>query len=248
MSHNLFVVLATPNTSRGLLDSAALQRLGIRVAIVSSSTELNAALGRFQPDVAIIDAAAYPDSRSALIGLAGSSGTPLIAVAIRDSTVRVELLLAGADDCLSDYYVPEELAARVIAIGRRVRSVQREAGGSSLVVGSVRLDQRTRRAQVRGAEVILTAMEFDLLTCFLRHAGETLPRERLLTEVWGYPSGGMSTVTVHVRRLRTKIEADPHHPVLIETVWGIGYRFRADDHAPPAHVEHSATRARSDSP
>lgn len=61
-------------------------------------------------------------------------------------------------------------------------------------------------------------------------------------EVWGYTSGGASTVTVHVRRLRTKIEADPHQPELIETVWGIGYRFRADDHPPPVPAEQSGRR------
>jgi len=76
--------------------------------------------------------------------------------------------------------------------------------------------------------VFLTTKEFDLLSCFVRHSGKALKRDRLLAEVWGYTVGEASTVTVHVRRLRSKVEADPNRPELIQTVWGVGYRFCGD--------------------
>jgi DNA-binding response OmpR family regulator len=82
-----------------------------------------------------------------------------------------------------------------------------------------------RRVEVFGRAVVLTALELKLLSYFLMHAEEPITRAQLLEAVWGYSVGGTATVTVHVRRLREKIEQDPANPMLIRTVWGVGYRF-----------------------
>jgi two-component system response regulator ResD len=181
---------------------------------------------RSAPDLAVVSAAAVAADRPAsVLALVRSVSTPLIAVAVGDPVARSELLVAGAEDCLPAPYISEELAARVVAIGRRLRRGEAVHPAHVLQVGPVQLDIRTRTATVRGSELTLTAMEFDLLAYFLRHPGEVLTRDRLLAEVWGYPSGAADTVTVHVRRLRSKLESDPGRPALIQTIWGIGYRL-----------------------
>ncbi|MFD4846502.1 winged helix-turn-helix domain-containing protein, partial [Streptomyces sp. NPDC058425] len=87
------------------------------------------------------------------------------------------------------------------------------------------MDPAARRALKGGTELALTIREFDLLAFFLRHPGRVFGREDLMREVWGWDFGDLSTVTVHVRRLRGKVEQDPARPCLIQTVWGVGYRF-----------------------
>ena len=94
-------------------------------------------------------------------------------------------------------------------------------------VGTLELDQAARRATRDGAELSLTLREFDLLAFLLTHPGVAYTREQLMREVWGWSFGDQSTVTVHVRRLREKVEADPTSPRLIQTVWGVGYRLEA---------------------
>jgi len=225
---HLFVLLAAHRGIQRRLVSNALLRHGARVAAVDSFDELRDALQALRPDVAVVDVAIATDQRE-ILALVRDTGTALIAVAVRNPAARVELLLAGADDCLPASYAPEELTARVIAIVRRTYRVAAREAGRVLRGGPLRLDVSARRVEVGGSEVFLTAMEFDLLSCFVRHAGETLSRERLLAEVWGYTTGAAATVTVHVRRLRSKIEADPSRPELVHTVWGIGYRFCAEE-------------------
>lgn len=101
-----------------------------------------------------------------------------------------------------------------------------------LRAGNLTVDPATRRATRDGEELALTLREFDLLAYFLDHPGAAHGREELMRRVWGWDFGDLSTVTVHVRRLRAKIEDDPARPRLIQTVWGVGYRFepgRAED-------------------
>ncbi|MDQ2710318.1 MAG: response regulator transcription factor [Actinomycetota bacterium] len=175
---------------------------------VDTIDELREAMGQLRPDVAVVDVGLAAGRHSVVLELVRHASTPLIAVSI----ARVELLLAGADDCLPSAYTSVELAARVIALGRRT-CLDRTQRGRVLRAGPLQLDLRGRRVGVRGSEVPLTAMEFNLLSCFLRHPDEALSREWLLAEVWGYTSGTTETVTVYVRRLRSKIESDPARPV-----------------------------------
>ncbi len=190
--------------------------------------ELRTALDRSRPDLVIIDAALAANPVD-ILGLVSSAGAPLIATSVRNPALRVRLLLAGADDCLPARFAPEELLARIAAVVRRSHRDTSPEPAALMQIGPFWIDVHGRRVKVRGSEVFLTAREFDLLSCFIRHAGQALSRDRLLSEVWGYTVGDAATVTVHVRRLRCKIEADPRHPEYVRTVWGIGYRFCADD-------------------
>ena len=96
-----------------------------------------------------------------------------------------------------------------------------------IVAGDLTIDPRTREAETRGVPLTLTALEFDLLAFLARHPREVFTREQLLDRVWGFQVADSSTVTVHVRRLRQKVEADPARPTHLKTVWGVGYRFEA---------------------
>ena len=230
---HLFVVLATPPGHRRRLVTNALAERGIRIAAVGSLRELHVALDRLRPDVVIVDIALAANEVD-ILGLVRTARAPLVATSVGTLALRVELLLAGADDCLPAQFAPEELTARIISIVRRARRACRHAPPEfpALVRNSpVQIDGRARRVRVCGSEVFLTTKEFDLLSCFVRHSGKALSRDRLLAEVWGYTVGEASTVTVHVRRLRSKVEADPNRPELIQTVWGVGYRFCGDHRA-----------------
>jgi two-component system, OmpR family, response regulator ResD len=94
-----------------------------------------------------------------------------------------------------------------------------------LYAGRISVDPKARRATRDGTELALTVRELDLLTFLMAHPGRAFNREQLMSEVWGWTYGDQSTVTVHVRRLREKVEDDPTNPTLIRTVWGIGYRL-----------------------
>ncbi len=153
-----------------------------------------------------------------------------------DEDDRVLGLELGADDYLTKPFSPRELTARVHSVLRRASApLERPAASTRGVMraGDVELDARAHEVRVRGEVVALTVREFELLEFLMRHAAEAFRREQLLERVWGYTFGDTSTVTVHVRRLREKVERTPSDPTLIRTVWGIGYRFDA----PVAHAE-----------
>jgi DNA-binding response OmpR family regulator len=137
-----------------------------------------------------------------------------------DRIVGLEL---GADDYVTKPFSPRELAARVRTVLRRAR-----AGASPterIAFGDIELDAGTRDVRKGGAEVRLTAKEFDLLWFLASHPRRVFGRDQLMSRVWGYEAAlDTGTVTVHVRRLREKIEDDPSSPRHLQTVWGIGYR------------------------
>ena len=154
---------------------------------------------------------------------------PVVMLTARgDESDRVVGLEMGADDYVTKPFSPRELVARVKAVLRRVSASLDtvEAGASPVLsAGDLVVDVSARQAR-RGGEVLaLTAREFELLAFLMRHPNQAFRREELLEKVWGYSFGDTSTVTVHVRRLREKVEADPGEPRHLATVWGVGYRF-----------------------
>jgi two-component system, OmpR family, response regulator ResD len=141
---------------------------------------------------------------------------------------RVVGLKRGADDYVVKPFSPAELVARVDAVLRRTSPVEDSA--SALSFGELEIDPVARLVSVAGREVDLTQREFDLLAFLVRHPGQVFNRDQLMNRVWQFPVySDTTTVTVHVRRLRSKIEHDPSDPRWIQTVWGVGYRFRPEE-------------------
>ncbi|MEU7058046.1 response regulator transcription factor [Streptomyces sp. NPDC046197] len=153
----------------------------------------------------------------------GHGPVPVIMLTARgDEDDRILGLEVGADDYVTKPFSPRELVLRVESVLRRARPA---AASRPLSAAGLAVDPAARRATKHGTELALTLREFDLLAFFLRHPGRAFSREDLMREVWGWDFGDLSTVTVHVRRLRGKVEDDPARPRLIQTVWGVGYRF-----------------------
>jgi two-component system response regulator ResD len=154
---------------------------------------------------------------------------PIVMVTARgEEDDRIAGLEAGADDYVVKPFSPKELVLRVRSVLRRAAessAADHSTDPESLVDGDLVVRPHARTAALADQEVVLTTREFDLLVHFLTHPGVAFSREQLLADVWGWDFGDQSTVTVHVRRLREKIEADPAQPRRIATVWGTGYRW-----------------------
>ncbi|WP_374209229.1 response regulator transcription factor [Kitasatospora sp. A2-31] len=161
----------------------------------------------------------------------GGAGLPVVMLTAKgDEADRILGLELGADDYVTKPFSPRELVLRVQSVLRRSRAGAAAApvdgpGGGRLASGDITLDARARRAHRGERELSLTMREFDLLAFLLQHPGTVFSRQDLMQQVWGWDFGDLSTVTVHVRRLREKIEDDPAAPRLISTVWGVGYRY-----------------------
>jgi DNA-binding response OmpR family regulator len=141
---------------------------------------------------------------------------------------RVLGLEIGADDYVSKPFSPRELIARIRAVLRRSGYID-ESEPEVIEIGTIRMDLKKHLVKVKDNEVELTPKEFDFLKLLLLNPGRAFTREFLLEHLWGYEYfGDTRTVDVHVRRLRQKIEDDPAEPVNLETVRGIGYRFRSE--------------------
>jgi DNA-binding response OmpR family regulator len=141
-----------------------------------------------------------------------------------DELDRVLGLELGADDYVTKPFSPRELAARVRTVLRRSTGEAHEA--ERLLFDRLAIDARTREVSKNGLGLQLTAKEFDLLWFLARHPRQVFSRDHLMDRVWGYESAlDTGTVTVHIRRLREKIEDDPSRPRFLQTVWGVGYRF-----------------------
>jgi DNA-binding response OmpR family regulator len=147
----------------------------------------------------------------------------IMLTALGEAEDRIAGLEVGADDYLTKPFSPRELVLRIDSVLRRTAMVRQPA--EVLVAGSLSVDTAARRATRDGADLALTVRELDLLAFLMAHPGTAFNREQLMREVWGWTFGDQSTVTVHVRRLREKVEDDPTNPKLIQTVWGIGYRL-----------------------
>jgi DNA-binding response OmpR family regulator len=153
------------------------------------------------------------------------SELPIIMLTARgEEADRIVGLELGADDYVTKPFSPRELAARVRTVLRRSRSEVSEA--EQLSFEELSIDARTHEVRKDGTELRLTAKEFDLLWFLARHPRQVFSRDQLMDRVWGYEAAlDTGTVTVHVRRLREKIEDDPSQPRFLQTVWGVGYRF-----------------------
>jgi DNA-binding response OmpR family regulator len=156
-----------------------------------------------------------------------TSDLPVILLTARgDEADRIVGLELGADDYVTKPFSPRELATRVKTVLRRARPSSPPY--ERVTVGPLVVDAARHEAQRGGKPLRLTAREFDLLWFLASNPNRVFSRDQLMHRVWGYSSAlDTGTVTVHVRRLREKLEDDPSRPQLLETVWGVGYRLRA---------------------
>jgi len=154
---------------------------------------------------------------------------PIMMLSARDTDVDKAVGLGvGADDYVTKPFSPLELVARVKAHLRRYALAAAIPANETIDAGVLRIDLSCRRVFVRGEEIALTAKEYDILRMLAEHPGRVYTKAQIYEHIWGEDAfGDLSTVQVHVRRLRTKIEQRPDEPELLTTVWGIGYRFEA---------------------
>jgi two-component system, OmpR family, response regulator ResD len=206
-----------------------LARAGYETRTAADGPSAVAAAASRRPDLVVLD-----------IMLPGLDGLDVMRRLQEDADERVPVILLtakgeesdrlvglrrGADDYVVKPFSPRELVARVDAVLRRAED--RPDGREPLLYDALEIDPASRRVVVDGEEVDLTAREFDLLLFLARHPGQVFSRDQLMDLVWQFAFySDTTTVTVHVRRLRAKIEADASNPKWIQTVWGVGYRFR----------------------
>jgi DNA-binding response OmpR family regulator len=196
---------------------------------VGDGTQALSAVNRFMPDLIVLDLMLPEvDGLEVCRQVRSQSETPIIMLTARsEESDKVLGLGLGADDYVTKPFSARELAARVQAVLRRFKA--RNVPGNdaeSLRFGQLRISSRTRVVEREGVDLRLTAREFDLLLFLARHAGQVFSREQLMDAVWDFDFAGDSgTVTVHIRRLREKVEEDPSRPRYLKTVWGVGYKF-----------------------
>lgn len=224
-----YVLVVDDEPTIGEIVARYLQRAGFQTGIALDGPEAVAMSAKHSPDLVILD-----------IMLPGFDGLEvmrrlhederqvtavILLTAKGEESDRIAGLRRGADDYVVKPFSPGELVARVHAVLRR--GANEQTVESPLQLDGLRIDPGERTVRLDGHEVALTPREFDLLWFMASHPGIVFSRVQLMDQVWQLSScNDNSTVTVHIRRLRAKIERDPDDPELIQTVWGVGYRFR----------------------
>jgi len=203
-----------------------LAREGHRTLEAADGNAARDAITRADPDLVVLDVMLPgTDGLELCKWIRSTSELPVIMLTARgEEADRIVGLELGADDYVTKPFSPRELAARVRSVLRRATPA--DAAVERLTFGDVELERATRDARKAGAEVRLTAKEFDLLWFLASHPRRVFSRDQLMASVWGYTAAlDTGTVTVHVRRLREKLEDSPSEPRHLQTVWGVGYRL-----------------------
>jgi DNA-binding response OmpR family regulator len=218
-----------------------LLRDGHEVECVTDGLQALRAARAHPPDLVVLDLMLPGmDGLEVCRRLRDASEVPIVMLtALGTETDRLVGLETGADDYVTKPFSPRELALRVRSVLRRARgSLAPPPPGEPLRDGDLVVDVQAHEAEAGGEPLALTTREFDLLVFLLRHPRQAFTRDQLLDRVWGWSFGDSSTVTVHVRRLREKIERDPAAPRRLVTVWGVGYRYEpAEPSGEPAAGE-----------
>jgi len=208
------------------LVATALRYVGFEVAVASNGRQALERAGTFRPELVVLDVMLPGTDGLALCRWIRSRGQlPVIMLTARgEEADRIVGLELGADDYVTKPFSPRELAVRVRTVLRR--SAQAPPAAERLELGDLVLDARSRDVELDGRTLQLTAKEFDLLFFLASNPRHVFSRDQLMERVWGYSAAlDTGTVTVHIQRLRSKIERDPRRPEHLQTVWGVGYRF-----------------------
>lgn len=205
--------------------SAFLRARGYLVADFSDGESAAQALLNTTPDVLVLDRMLPGVSGDELLrSIRPRSSMPVIMLtALGSSAHRIDGLELGADDYLTKPFALRELQLRIDSLLRHRRAQQSPL--APFTVGRFRIDPTLRRITRDGDEIVLTGREYELFLFLLKNPDQVVSRDDILRAVWGWSAGDASTVTVHVRRLREKIEQDPAEPEYVRTEWGAGYRF-----------------------
>ena len=226
---NKTILVVEDEASIAEVVSLYLKRAGYSVQIALDGRQALNLLEKQIPDFVILDLMLPEVDGLALTRwLRDRSDVPIIMLTARREEIdRIAGLEMGADDYVVKPFSPQELVSRVRAVMRRLGREQGEAENDrSLSFNNLSIDPKSRVVTVKESPIELTAKEFDMLYLLARHPKQVFTREQLLERVWGgaqYIDPG--TVTVHVRRLREKIEEDASKPTRLLTVWGVGYKF-----------------------
>jgi DNA-binding response OmpR family regulator len=223
---HIAIVEDEPNISEVV--SLYLKRAGYTVSAYADGLAAAEAFARQLPELVILDVMLPGMDGFALTrSLRDRSDVPIILLTSRrEEADRIAGLELGADDYVVKPFSPQELVSRVRAVLRRARLSVEPVTDSALTFGDLTINPQTRLVSLAGQEILLTAKEFEMLYHLARHPRQVFTREQLLESIWGmaeYIDPG--TVTVHIRRLREKIEKDPAAPERLVTVWGVGYKF-----------------------
>ena len=229
-AHRGTVLVVDDEPTIGEVVCRYLQRAGYETHVALDGIEAVEAAAARDPDLIVLDLMLPGlDGLEAMRRIRANGGrrTAIIVLTARgEESDRIIGLRLGADDYIVKPFSPAELVARVDAVLRRVDTVPEQE--PPLRFDGLVVDPSGRRVQVDGEDVVLTQREFELLLFLARHPGQAFTRNQLMDHVWRYSFyTDTSTVTVHIRRLRAKLEETPERPRWIETVWGVGYRFAA---------------------
>lgn len=205
-----------------------LTREGFRVSVANDGLAGLAAFETHAPDLVVLDLMLPKlDGLEVFKRLRAKRAVPIIMLTARgDEIDRVLGLELGADDYIVKPFSPREVVARVKNVLRRVAPSPDEQTDKPIHHGDLYIDPRTHTVEIKNKPIEVTSKEFDLLYFLAQHPGQVFTRAQLVERVWGYDFfGDASTVTVHIRRLREKIEINPAAPNYLTTVWGVGYKF-----------------------
>lgn len=222
------IVIVEDEPSISEVVSLYLNRAGFEVITFSDGLSAFDHFAKKLPDLVILDVMLPGmDGFSLIRNIRDRSDVPVILLTSRrEESDRIAGLELGADDYVVKPFSPQELVSRVRAVLRRTQSKTETLIQGIVQTGNLDINPQTREVLANGSEIILTAKEFDLLYHLATHPRHVFSRDQLLESIWGLRDFiDPSTVTVHIRRLREKIEKDPTSPVHLVTVWGVGYKF-----------------------
>lgn len=209
-----------------------LQAEGFKVCIAFDGQEAIKSFKNFDPQIVILDVMLPNiDGMEVCRIIRSQSSIPVLMLSAKVSDIDKILGLGlGADDYISKPFSPGELVARVKAQLRRYIHLSSPTRQSDVIqYGKMKIDNKSYSVSIDGKKAELAAKEFELLSFMASHHQQVFTREQLFNQIWGFDEyGDMNTVTVHIRKIREKVEQDPSNPVFIKTVWGVGYKFEGD--------------------
>ena len=206
---------------------------GYEVSVAEDGAQALETARKWHPNLVVLDLMLPEvDGLEVCRQLRQEGPVPIIMLTAKgEETDRIVGLELGADDYMVKPFSPRELVARVKSVLRRTADSTAQKIDGLLRYGNLVIDPTSRDVTLRGRRINLTAKEFDLLYFFASHPNQVFTREQLMNQVWDYSySAEYGTITVHIRRLRAKIEADPLKPRFIKTLWGVGYKFEDEEH------------------